>query len=326
MQKEKIVTIGGGCGSACVLNGLRELGFYPTAVTGIFDDGGSTGRLRRDYGVVGVGDIRQCLSALSIDKSTRDFLNYRFIDGELTGHSVGNIILSALELNSKDILEWSNSFKTLFKIQGIVLPVTLNAPRLCAVFEDNHIVYGQSEMTNYQKQSCKKVTKLFFEQQPQINPQVINAILNANKIIICPGDLYASLTPHFLIDEFIDAFVKSTAQKILVCNPVNKVDATQNYTVADFIKHFDLLMMNYFSSGQISKVIYNTQKFDLQNQIKFGEIPLCDLAVQKGDLSNYKNIQIIGVDLIGEFYEQQKNDTIIRSPVRFDCIKLAKLF
>lgn len=316
-MKEKILTIGGGSGSTGVLQGLKKYDVDITAVVGVFDDGGSTGRLRRDYGVVAMGDLRQALAGLTVDDDIINLLQYRFSDGALKGHTIGNILLTSLFLLQR---EGGNiDINKVFKIKGRVLPISTMAPDLYALFNDGMVTHGQAAMTNYSLEPGVNVEKIYFKKPPLLNDDVKEAFLDADKIILCPGDLYGSLTPHFLVDGFVDVLQESKAQKIVVSNPVNKLDATQQYAVADFIDYFEM----YLGKNIFDTVIYNTQFLD--NEIFFKGVLLNDLLVQPGDIQRFININFIGEDLLGEIYEQKAGDVITRSPVRYDSTKLAQI-
>lgn len=317
IHKQKIVAVGGGSGSAGILSGLQNHECEIFSVVGVFDDGGSTGRLRKEYNTIAFGDMRQCFASLSSNKNISEMLQFRFTEGELAGHTLGNILLTSFSLQFENMAQVLDVAHSAFDVQHMVIPVSSNSPALCARTQNGEIIVGQTNVT--QQSFNINLETLYLQDIAQINPQAEKALLEADKIIICPGDLFASITPHYLVEGFVDALSKSSAQKIYVCNPINKLDQTKNFTVQDFISYTE----NYIGENLISTVIYNTEC--IAKDLEFSGQPIKNLLVKPGDLSGFKNINFVGEELLGEIYQQKEGDVIQRSPIRFDSMKLAQL-
>jgi len=221
-NKQKIVTIGGGAGSFMVLSGLKNLPVKLSAIVNMVDDGGSTGILRDEMGVLPPGDVRQCLIALSHSSQTlRELFGYRYADGRLGGHSFGNIFLSTLEKVTGGFDSAVTEAGKILRIRGYVLPVTLKKTRLVAVLKNDKEVFGEGKIYCNKSDLCD-LKKLYLKPQVSLNPKIIPAIKDADKIVINPGDLYTSLIPNFLVKGLAQAIAKSKAKVIYVVNLMTK--------------------------------------------------------------------------------------------------------
>ena len=188
---KKVVTLGGGTGNFTVLRGLKKYNLDLTAIVSMADDGGSTGILRDELGVLPPGDVRQCLVALSdSSKLMRNLMNYRFEDGCLQGHSVGNILLSALEKVTGSFEQSIEEVSKILSIKGKVLPITTNQVRLKMILDNNKILNGEGEIYT-STEIDNGFRSIFLEPIPKVNQRAINEIMNADLIIIGPGGLYS---------------------------------------------------------------------------------------------------------------------------------------
>ena len=321
-RKKKIVTIGGGSGSFMVLSGLKKYPVDLSAVVTMSDDGGSTGILRDELGVLPPGDVRQCLVALSYSSQTlRDLFNYRYGSGGLKGHSFGNIFISTLEKITGGFDTALIEASRILRIRGYVLPVTLENTKLIAVFKNGKKLIGEKNIYSY-KDGFSSLKKLYLSPQPKLNPKIFKAIKEADKIIINPGDIYSSLIPNFLVKGLSEAISKSKAKVICVANLMTKPGQTDNFTLEKYI----LTLEKYLGKGIIKYVIFNTELPEaklLKKYAKHGERP-----VLPGDFEKIKNIKFSGHKLLShKVYEADKNDVLSseRSLVRHDSGKLAKI-
>jgi len=236
---KKIVVIGGGTGLSNLLPALKNYTNNLTAVVTMVDDGWSTGRLRKEFGVIPPGDVRKCLVALANDQDlmTKVF-QYRFDKGRgISGHSLGNLLIVALEHITGSFSEAINQASHILSIKGRVLPATFNNVNVIARLKNGKEIFGQDKISHYGHKSpikriCLKPSKV------KANPEVLWAIKNADLIVIGPGSLCTSLIPNFLIKEITSEVVKSKAKKIYVCNIATERGETENYTVSD---HVDML-------------------------------------------------------------------------------------
>lgn len=234
----KIVAIGGGTGLSTLLRGLKDFSANITAVVTVADDGGSSGRLRREMGVLPPGDIRNCIAALADEeKLLTELFQYRFTAGEgLEGHSFGNLFLTAMSDVVGDLEGAVSASSKVLAIRGKVLPATLSDVSLWAKFADGKIVEGES---NIPEVGGKIVEFGCNPPNPPALPAVIKAIEQAEYIILGPGSLYTSIIPNLLVSEIREAIAQSSVPRIYVCNIMTQPGETDGYTVADHIKAID---------------------------------------------------------------------------------------
>jgi uncharacterized cofD-like protein len=257
-QKPKYVVLGGGTGSFPVLSGLKNKGVDITALVGMADDGGSTGTLRDELGVLPPGDVRQCLVALSsAPEHMRELFNYRFEDGALAGHSFGNLFLSALEKTTDNFAEAVRVSSEVLRIRGRVLPITLDNVRLCLELSDHSVLKGQRTIDDSKFCDDSPHPKLYLEPKGKIHPDADHALRTADVIVIAPGDLYTSLGPLLVVDGVAKALAASRATVIYICNLVVKPGHTTGLTVADHAAEIERLAGG---SKIIDYVLYNTAK------------------------------------------------------------------
>ena len=231
----KIVAIGGGTGLSTMLKGIKKITNNITAVVTVGDDGGSSGKLREELGVLPPGDIRSCIAALADDEDlVAKLFQYRFKDcAGLSGHSFGNLFLTALCSITVDMVRAVKESSKVLSIRGRVLPSTLDDMRLVAEMEDGTIIKGESNIP----ESGKKIKRLFSEPD-NCKPleDVIWAIHDADLIILGPGSLYTSVIPNLLIKEISKAVNDAKAKKIYVCNIMTQPGETDGFSVSDHIK------------------------------------------------------------------------------------------
>lgn len=230
----KIVAVGGGTGLSMLLKGVKKITNNVTAIVTVGDDGGSSGRLREEMGVLPPGDIRNCIAALADDEDlVTKLFQYRFKTGEgLEGHSFGNLFLSALCSITGDMVSAVKESSNVLSIRGRVLPSTLDDMKLVAELEDGRIIRGESNIPEAQG----KIKRLLTDPQ-KCRPlsDVIEAIKEADLIILGPGSLYTSVIPNLLIEEIVDEIANSTAKKIYVCNIMTQPGETDDYSVSSHV-------------------------------------------------------------------------------------------
>ena len=231
----KIVAIGGGTGLSMLLRGIKKITNNITAVVTVGDDGGSSGRLREQMGVLPPGDIRNCIAALADDDDiVTKLFQYRFKTGEgLEGHSFGNLFITAMTSICGDMVSAIKESSKVLLIRGRVLPATCDDMKLYAKMEDDSIVRGESNIP----EAGKKIMQLCCEPADcKPIPEVIEAIHDADIIIMGPGSLYTSIISNFLVKDITRAVWQSKAKKIYVCNAMTQPGETDNYSVSDHIK------------------------------------------------------------------------------------------
>ncbi|MGL5081268.1 MAG: gluconeogenesis factor YvcK family protein [Microcoleaceae cyanobacterium] len=234
----KVVTVGGGTGLSTLLRGLKQYSANITAIVTVADDGGSSGRLRREIGVLPPGDIRNCLAALADEeKLLTELFQYRFRAGDgLTGHSFGNLFLTAMSEVSGDLERAIAASSKVLAIRGQVIPATLSDVHLWAKMADGRRIQGESSIT----EANGKIVKIgCIPANPPALPKALQAIEEADLIIIGPGSLYTSVIPNLLVPEIAKAIAAADVPRIYVCNVMTQPGETDNYTVADHIRAID---------------------------------------------------------------------------------------
>jgi uncharacterized cofD-like protein len=255
---KNVVVIGGGTGVFTVLTSLKHLPVNLTSIVSMADDGGSSGILREEFGILPPGDIRRSLVALSSSSSLlAKLFNYRFKNGYgLKGHSFGNLFLMALEDIVKDYNKTIEEAGKILGIKGKVIPVSLTNTRLVARLENNELIFGETNIDNPKHNANVKIKEIFLTPEAKANPLALKAIKKANYIIIGPGDLYTSIIPNFLVIGIKEAIKKSKAKKIYICNIMTKYGETNGFAAEDFLA----IIQKYLGKGVVDYFIVNNEK------------------------------------------------------------------
>ncbi len=322
-RRTKIVVIGGGTGTFTVLSGLKavrkEENLDLSAVVSMADDGGSTGVLRDELGVLPPGDIRQCLVALSTSGDLmRDLMNYRFPTGSLKGHNFGNLLLSALEKVTGDFGTAVEKTSEILRCEGKIIPVTLSKVTLEAKLNNGEVIIGQR---NVFLADLSDMSGIRLKPKAVPNESAVKAILEADAVVIGPGEFYTSIIPNLLVHGIPEALAKTKAKKIYVCNLMKREEHTKDFSVEDFAKTIEK-----FIKTPIDAVIYNAKMPPdelIQKYARKGEY-LVGASVPK----NSKNggIKYLGGDLLNKsIAAPKKGDLIVRNLIRHNPKKLAGL-
>ena len=293
MKNKKIVCIGGGTGTSIVLSGLKKYPVDLTAIVSMFDNGGSSGKLRRELGVLPVGDIRQCLTTLSNNNALTDLFHYRFNQGELKGHNLGNLLIVAEAEMTGDLNRGLEKIVKILDIKGKIIPVTLKDTNIKAMLKNDEEVIGEENIINCKHLSKVGIKKLFLEPKVKANPKAVSSIKNADVIIIGPGKLYTSLIPIFLVKEIKEAIQCSRAKKVFICNLMTQIGNTDRFKVEDFAA----VLEKYLGKEVIDYIIFNTGKLSpiLIKEVK-KVFPGADFIQYDKSLLEKKNF--IGVDVL----------------------------
>ncbi|MCD6528301.1 YvcK family protein, partial [bacterium] len=237
-RTKKIVVIGGGTGTFTVLCGLKKYSFVDlSAIVSMADDGGSTKILREEFGILPPGSVRPALVALShSEKLVADLFNYRFSQGSLKGHNLGNLLITALTKMSGSFEKAINLAGRLLNIKGEVIPSTFTNACLFAQLENGKIIKGETNIDIPKHNGNLKIKKVWLEPSCQPNPQALKKISLAHLIIIGPGDLFSSIIPNLLVKGIPEAIKRSGAKKIFICNLMTKFGETTNFKGKDFVE------------------------------------------------------------------------------------------
>lgn len=234
-NKKRVVIIGGGTGLSTLIRGLKKYPLDLTAIVTVADDGGSSGRLRDDYDIPPPGDVRNVIAAMSeVEPLVEEMFQYRFQGKEaLKGHSLGNLMLTALTEITGDFSHAIRELSRVLNVHGRVIPVVNESMTLLAEFTDGTIVEGESIIPKQHKE----IKHVFLKQENlKPLPDAIDAIHNADLIIVGPGSLYTSIIPNFLVKDIRDAVIEAKAHKVYICNLMTQDGETAHYTAADHVQ------------------------------------------------------------------------------------------
>ena len=297
----KVVAIGGGTGLSMLLRGVKRYTSNVTAIVTVGDDGGSSGRLRNEMGILPPGDIRNCIAALGDDEDLiTELFQYRFKTGEgLEGHSFGNLFLTALCAITGNMVKAIKESANVLNIRGVVLPATLDDMKLGAEFEDGRVVHGESSIPEANGQ----IKRLFTEPENcKALPEALDAIGEADLIILGPGSLYTSVIPNLLVNGIVDAVLKSKARKIYVCNIMTQPGETTDYTVAS---HINALFKHAGGKKIVDAVLVNNS---LPDNISEGYAQSGSIPVRL----DMENINPIGVEIVSQKLIQENKEGLVR--------------
>ena len=236
--RPKIVAIGGGNGLSNMLRGLKFHTKELTAIVTMADDGGGSGQLREELGMPPPGDVRNCLQALAnTEPIMEQLLGYRFTEGNLKGQSMGNLFLAALNGISGSFVEAVRSMSEVLAITGRVLPVTNEDVRLVVEFDDGTEIIGESKIMTHKKQGTRRISRVsLIPENPVALLESINAIEDADLILIGPGSLYTSIIPNLLTDGISEAIANSDALRVYILNVATEDGETENYTASAHVE------------------------------------------------------------------------------------------
>lgn len=233
-MNKKIVVIGGGTGLSYLIKKLKEFPVKISAIITVADDGSSTGKLREEFSIPAVGDIRQVLYNMStLPKEIKEILEYRFKTySDLNGHALGNLMLTAFYNKTKSLQDSINYMSKLFDINHKVLPISEDCLTLLAEDENGNIIEGEDNIGHTKSQ----IKKIYYKEKVKINNNVLTEIKEADLIVFSIGSLYTSLLPNLIVSELQEAIKKSSAKVLYVCNAVNEPCETKNFKVSDYLK------------------------------------------------------------------------------------------
>ncbi len=309
---KKIVVVGGGTGNFSILRGFKGYDVDLSAIVSMADDGGSTGILRDELGVLPPGDVRQCLVALSNSSNMmRSLMNYRFENGGLGGHSFGNLLLSALEKVTGSFEKAVEEMGKILFIKGKVIPVTTHQVRLKMLLNNRKLLEGEKEV--YLSQEIDQGYKsIYLEPFPKANPHAIDEIANADMIVMGPGGLHTSLIPNLLVEGVSEALRASHAKKTFVVNLMNRKGQTTGFKVSDYLKE----ITRFIGKDIFDYILVNNQKPPQE---------LIEVYAEEGELieNDLDDERVIYAPIIGLPQEAPVKDLIKRNLIRHDSKKLA---
>ena len=291
MNDKKIAVLGGGTGMSVLLRGLKKLPFDISAIVSVCDDGSSTGRLREEFNVPAVGDIRKVLVSLSHDsKEVNKLFHYRFdTSSDLDGHALGNLLLIGAGDIAGNMSGGIEMLNQLLHLNGKVLPLTEDNVTLVGLMKDGSEVEGEHNITE-DKRDIKDVK---YKEKPVANPDVLKAIKEVDAIILSMGSLYTSILPNLICEEVVKEIEKSKAKIIYVCNVMTQPGETDDFKVSDHVK----LLNRYLGKRKVDAVVVNTEAIAEDIIKKYATTEQKDLV-----LADYDELKKMKVDLIMDKY------------------------
>lgn len=324
-QKKRVVTVGGGTGTHTVLKGLKRYAdkLDITAIVTMADSGGSTGRLRDEFGHLPVGDARMALAALSADVDAHDELLrelflYRFAKGDgLCGHNFGNLLLTALTDLLGSEVEAIETASRILRVRGRVVPVTTDDVHLKAEYDDGVVIIGEHDIDEPLKErNGSRIRRLSVTPAATINPQAADALRTADLIVLGPGDLYTSILANVVVDGFSAAVAQSSARLVYVSNLMSKVGQTKGMHAQE---HIDELARYVGRTPEY--VLLNTEPIDPELIERYHEEEN-DHPIENNCVEGVCTIH--ATDLLAkEAFTTPQGDVLKRSLVRHDSDKLA---
>ncbi len=256
---KKVVFICGGTGGFTILTGIRDYPYKLSAIVNMADDGGSTGVLREEFGTLPAGDIRRALIALSDTnkKVLSELFNFRFDEeSSLRGHSMGNLLLTALEKITGDFGSAVKEAGKILNIEGEVIPVTLTKTKLMAHLSDGKLVEGETNIDIPKHDGNIKIKDIYLSPSAPANEKALSAISKADIIVLGPGDVYTSILPNLAVEGIAGAVKNSKAKVIYNVNIMTKFGETNGFKASDFV----IRMEEFIGKGRIDVITINTEK------------------------------------------------------------------
>lgn len=278
---KKVVTVGGGTGSYTILSGLKNIpDISLTAIVSMADDGGSTGVLRDELGVLPPGDVRQCLVALSEHSDVvRKLMGYRFSEGKLSGHSFGNIFLAALEKVTGDFVQGVEVASEILKVKGKVIPVTGNRAELSIILKDGRQVVGEDTI-NHSDLQATGIDSVTYTENVEISPHAKRAILEADMIILGPGNYYCSVVPNLVVGGFKEAMQKTSARIVFPVNLTNKQGHTLYWKASQYVADIEKCL-----GRQVDVILLNNER-PSEEQLLHYKLEEGDGVLTEDDMGN----------------------------------------
>lgn len=313
-QGLKVVVIGGGTGLSVLLRGLKRFTSNITAIVTVADDGGGSGKLREDLGMLPPGDIRNCILALADTEPIMEkLLQYRFKEGTYKNQSFGNLLIAAMVGISDSFEDAIKRINDIFAVVGKVIPVTSEDVTLYAKLENGKIIKGESQIPIKSKELDSPIENVFLKPR-KVKPllEAKEAIIDADVIILGPGSLYTSILPNLIVEDITKMITKSSAVKVYVSNVMTQPGETDNYSVGDHVKAIykhtseDIVEYVYVNNKKIPEEIFNKYKGE-------GAQPV---QIREEDKVLFENL---GIKLVQDNFIEVK-----KRYLRHDAFKLSK--
>lgn len=314
-MKKKIVALGGGTGMSSLLRGLKDFPADITAVITVSDNGSSTGKLRQEFSIPAIGDIRKVLTNLSsLPDEVKEIMEYRFHTySDLNGHPIGNLILTALLNKTGNLKKSIEYLSTLLDVKQKVLPLSEDSLTLIGETTDGTIIEGEANVT----EAGKKIKRVFYKQEPNVLPEVIDAIKEADLVIISMGSLYTSIMPHLICKEVVQAVRHTKGKVMYLCNAMTQPGETDTFTVSDHLEALE----KYLGKHTIDVVVASNTKINPDVLHKYQTTEEKDPVV-----IDYEQIDDMGIELIEGDLLTTEDGTIRHDSMKLSSLIFAYLF
>lgn len=309
-----VVAIGGGSGLSVLLRGLKQVTKNVTAIVTVADDGGGSGVLREDLGMLPPGDIRNCILALANrEPILMDLMNYRFTEGMLKGQNFGNLMLAAMVGISENFEEAVKKINDIFAVTGQVLPVTTEDVILRAVLSNGEVVEGESKIPRAVVLTGSPISHVdLVPKKPKPTAEVITAIENADLILMGPGSLFTSIIPNLLVEGVAEAIQKSSAIKIYIANLMSQPGETDGYSLSDY--HFTLVKHSF--PGVVSHIMVNHEPIEADILKRYEAEHATPVVITDKDRAYFESMKVKLIE--GDFMET------VKGYVRHDALKVSE--
>jgi uncharacterized cofD-like protein len=301
---QKVVVLGGGHGLSVLLKGLKLFPIDITAIVAVSDDGSSTGKLRKEFNIPAVGDLRNVVISLSESEPLFDKLfQYRFKGtSDLAGHPVGNLLLAALTDINGSLTEAVASFSKILNLKGKVLPLTEDAVTLVAHTKQGEVLEGEE----YIRKCGKEIEYVEYKEKPKVLDEVIEEILEADLIILGLGSLVTSVIPNLICPEVTAAINKSQARVLYVCNAMTEHCETDGFKVSDHIKTLN----KYLGNDVIDAVLANSKHIDIDIQERYKTLEASEPVMIDESAVKKMNVELIKEELIVIHDQMVRHDSL----------------
>lgn len=307
---KKIVTIGGGTGNSILLRGVKNFTSNITTIVTVADDGGGSGVLREDLGMLPPGDIRNCLVALANTEPIMEkLINYRFSNGQLKGQSLGNLLIAAMNDICGDFNEAIKEISNVLAITGKVLPMTLDNVKLFAELEDGSTIEGESNITFLNRKNGGKIKRVYTSPKLLLPlKESIDSIMDADIVLLGPGSLYTSIIPNLLVTDISQALKETKAEVVYILNIMTQPGETNGYSVTDHV----VAIIDHANSNIIDKIVVNSKEVDKYAKYRYKSIEnSTTIYITDEDRENMEKlgIEIIEADICDISYDYIVHDS-----------------
>ncbi|WP_392435590.1 uridine diphosphate-N-acetylglucosamine-binding protein YvcK [Finegoldia magna] len=307
---KKIVTIGGGTGNSILLRGVKNFTSNITTIVTVADDGGGSGVLREDLGMLPPGDIRNCLVALANTEPIMEkLINYRFSNGQLKGQSLGNLLIAAMNDICGDFNEAIREISNVLAITGKVLPMTLDNVKLFAELEDGSTIEGESNITFLNRKNGGKIKRVYTSPKLLLPlKESIDSIMDADIVLLGPGSLYTSIIPNLLVTDISKALKETKAEVVYILNIMTQPGETNGYNVTDHV----VAIIDHANSNIIDKIVVNSKEVDKYAKYRYKSIEnSTPIYITDEDRENMEKlgIEIIEADICDISYDYIVHDS-----------------